>query len=640
MLTDRQSSIIKLVTESQDIISSSTIANELNVSTRTIINEIKSINEMITLHGANIESIPGKGYKLVINNKEKFYLYIDNCIFSNLNNNDLNNKENRINYLLTKLLISKKPVKLNYFIENLFISSSAIMVDIRMVKNILKYYDLKLVTVYNKGMVIEGSETNKRLCIIKEKINLNVDDRLNPNTLNRQTNIVSDVVVKILIDEKFLVSDVFFQNLILHIQIAILRMVEGEYLQPSEVVSKVGINGHTVDIARKVYDELSKKFYFKINDTEICNLAIYLSGNRIPPDSELITKEVDEFIYEVLKDIRFNYKFDFTNNLNLRLQLALHIPPLIIRARNNIQITNDLLSTIKHNLSLAYNFATIMKNHIEQKYNVTINSDDEIGYIAVYFSMALKQLDIYKNQKKVLIITLARNSEILLFKQKILMHYSDKISTLDVVNINDIKNQEISLYDAVFTTCKYVPESLNLEKVVKINYFIDSEDQKKIEKELSKDSYIDDIKTFLNEKFFLSHLNFTDKNKLLRYMCSKMEESYSFDEGLFEAVIRRESYGGTLFENGIVITHPIPLISEKTIVCVGIVDKPIKWDCGEAKVIFLISGAKDEIGISYGYRLISSFMSDKKEVDDLIEHQDYDYFIKRLKLMDINQEIC
>lgn len=638
MLTDRQSRIIKLIMESQDVISSAKIAEELSVSTRTILNEIKNINEMIALHGGVIDPVSGKGYRISLTNQEKFHLYFDKCALANLNQHDLNVRKNRITYLLTKLLKSKRPIKLNYFIENLFTSPSAIMTDIRVVKKVLKHYDLKLTTVYNKGMLVEGSEINKRLCIIREKVYLNMDSYLNPDILNKQTNIVSDVVVKVLMDHRFSVSDVFFQNLILYIQIAILRMMQGEYLRPDEIVSKVDVNVHTADIASKIYEELSGKFYFKTDDTETNNLAVYLSGNRIPSDSELVTKEVDEFIDQILKEIQFNYHFDFTNSLNLKLQLALHIPPLIIRAKNNILIRNDLLFKIKHSFSLAYNFASIMKNEMEQKYHVAIDSDDEIGYIAVYFAMALKQLNIYNDQKKVLIITLARNSEILLFKQRILMHYSDKISTLNVINVNDLDEEALSLYDAVFTTCTYLPDHFGYDKIVHINYFINSEDQKKIGRELGKDNFMENVKAFFSEDLFLNHLNFTDKKELIHHMCSKMEERYCFEQELYESVLKRESYGGTLFEHGVVITHPIPLVSKQTTVCVGILDKPVKWEDDDARIIFLINGAKDEIGISYGYRLISSFMSDRKEIDSLIENQNYDCFIKRLMLMNINQE--
>ena len=67
--------IIKLLIEHQKYAKASELANDLGVNEKTIRRRIQQINEGLLENGAFIDSKKGRGFKITIDNDEKFQKY-------------------------------------------------------------------------------------------------------------------------------------------------------------------------------------------------------------------------------------------------------------------------------------------------------------------------------------------------------------------------------------------------------------------------------------------------------------------------------------------------------------------------------------------------------------------------------------
>lgn len=102
-LLQRHKLIIEYLINRKDWTKASEISKKLNVSDRTIRDDIKLINEIILEHNLNIESSRGKGYRI----GEK-----DKKIFSKLISSEQENApvlpEERMKFIIERLLVQKR----------------------------------------------------------------------------------------------------------------------------------------------------------------------------------------------------------------------------------------------------------------------------------------------------------------------------------------------------------------------------------------------------------------------------------------------------------------------------------------------------------------------------------------------------
>ena len=162
----RQKDILILLSKSKEPVTSSWIAKELGVSDRTIRNEIKLMQQNPESVGFQIKSTRGLGYTIKIIDAELFSNIL-NEISTEENNlaGDFADKDTRVLYILRRLLLETGFIKLESFTEEMFVSLSTLQNDLKMVKEFLDKYNLKLINRPHYGSRVVGDEYMKRLCL-------------------------------------------------------------------------------------------------------------------------------------------------------------------------------------------------------------------------------------------------------------------------------------------------------------------------------------------------------------------------------------------------------------------------------------------------------------------------------------------
>ncbi|MBS4162138.1 HTH domain-containing protein, partial [Klebsiella pneumoniae] len=127
MLNARLSSILSELMTAESPLTSTYLANGLNVTSRTIRSDVKELDYLLSKNGASITSIRGAGYRLSIHHNHLFRQFLQNTFQEELSNPVFPNE--RILYLLKRLLLTDGYLKLEDLADEMFISKSTVQKD-------------------------------------------------------------------------------------------------------------------------------------------------------------------------------------------------------------------------------------------------------------------------------------------------------------------------------------------------------------------------------------------------------------------------------------------------------------------------------------------------------------------------------
>lgn len=614
---------IKMLNDFYDHQSQSLTSNffveKYQISTRTVQNDLKKIRQSLNdSKGAKLISKPSVGSKLKIINDKDFQ---KNFLSKRVH---LKAKESeRIQELFRLLVNQTSPLSKIQIAEKLYVSNSTLTNDLNKLSAMLEQDNLKITRNSHDGIKIVGAELNIRKCLLKFGIYSSQNNNQEEDNTRKE---IEKIIVNILIKHYCNISDNLFQNLIVHIEVSIKRIQSGFSLKDAK--QKLVHEFHEgYQIANEIFVALEKRFYFKATTGEILNLAIYLQGKSDYVNYDYVSKSVDQFIMQALIEIKDKFKVDFTQEINLRISLALHIMPLITRVEYDIQNDNVMLENIRESFPLAFDMAAYMGLLLQNKIGKKIK-ESEISYLAIYFNQYLNRNDHFTGSKNLLIITNLKRSEIVLLRERFITWFDKEISSINIVNITEAPGLNINNYDVIFTTNQtkltdklgaiLISDFPNNEEYPKIKLAIDGFRTKK-----------DLLNLFSKDRFEFKDLNNKDEalNEIISISKNAVNEQ---KENLDKAVRLREQLGSSFFSNTIAFPHPISPISVSTFVSILLLKKPIQWDEDNNKVdlIILVSIEKNNSKAFQLWNYLSKIIQDKDFVEKLKKKPKFENFIE------------
>lgn len=168
--------------------------------------------------------------------------------------------------------------------------------------------------------------------------------------------LIADCVERVTVAEGFTVNSLLYQNLLVHIAVALLRIEHGCYvpIDPHRLSSMRGTREFAV--AQMIAHAIADKTGIILPDEEAAYIAIHLAGKQTlyaPEDDRglVISDEVWDLVSRMLELVWQAFRFDFRGDLELRMNLARHIVPLSVRLRYNMKLKNPMLADIKRRYS-------------------------------------------------------------------------------------------------------------------------------------------------------------------------------------------------------------------------------------------------------------------------------------------------
>lgn len=608
----------------QTYITSTALAEQLNVSSRTIRNDVALLNQELKKNGAYIESKARHGLILRILDEESYQTY-----YKNLMNTSPIDKENRIAQIVEYILTMEDSVTIDDLCDIFYVSRSTMKKDMKEVRTILEKHDIQMDHRANQGLKIIGEEQNLRNCLADLQKSRLEEISLQDKGLETIMHIISNEVNKY----HFEISDYSIRNFALHISIAITRIHDGKELELTTDMKDLLKRSPDLDLLLSIVEEIEDAFQVKFTKGEIGYLLLQISGKKTfsaknVSGNTVISEETYKLVTEMLEQVNQVFKIDFRYDLELITMLATHLMPLEIRAKHGIAVHNNMADDIRHNVILSYNMAIIACDTLEQKIGQKLPMD-EIAFVALPFSLALKRK--WSNQKeKVLIVCGSGKASSELLAYQVKENFGNYLDVVGATSRHSLDLYDFSNVDYILTT---VPIDIPVPiPIIRTSTFFETSAIVHVNQAIADNRSNRFLEYFNENMVFWSSSD--QKNEILEQMCKKSVQYYDIPDNFLDYVLKREEIGRTSFGNLITIAHPIHPLGKESFVGLTILDHPIDWDGEPSQLIFLLSMKENgENKMKDFYKAMTKLVNNKSYIGLLTKAKDYAQVIDILKLV-------
>ncbi len=568
---------------------------------------------------AQIESKTRYGYRLVITDVRKFSEFIRT---QDKRFQIPSNTEERVSYLLLRLVNSDDYLKIDDLADELYISRNTISIDLKRVEQTLMDYNLSLERRPAYGCRLAGKETDRRrlLVYIKDCIQEEI-----PDTENRIQEIIGTEFKKIVDKYQLDFVESNFQNIVLHLYISYRRLQAG-YALEDKISDELEIDEHTYGIVKELTDRLGEILHVCYTEAETRYIALHFLGKQSLHHNGfsgnlVVSGEIIATVDEMLNEVYEMFKLDFRQNLELRLRLYEHLVPLEIRLRYGLRLKNPLLAYVQADYPFPFMIADCACKVLNRKYRKELSAD-EIAYIAILFALEMEYFETKSKKKKILLVCNSGKVTAQLIAVRYQKEFSSYIEVIDVCDLTTLKEKKLENWDVIFTT---VPIRFSVPlPVINVSLSLNDADMENVRTALRKQSY-DYLDYYYQEDLFFTDIVGITKEQVIWDICEATGEIVALPDGFYESVLKREEFMSTAYGHKCALLHPLHLSTDFSFVSVAVLDKPVEWwadmqgNPQEVQVVFLVSLAEDELYyIKEFYEDITELVFRENQVERLI----------------------
>lgn len=643
--------------ESMPGIKPALLAERLSVSTRTLRTYVRRANASLD-SAAQIVLRRGRGYGLDVADIAAFAAWKAAQGSDGVRSLPTSPRE-RTAYLVNDLLSRTDWVTLDALAEVLCVSRATISQALRQAEELVGRYGLTVEKRPHYGIRVSGSEMGRRVCLASlvvseteatdslmgtvsegrsgtpaERAAADIAAAGDPELGQRLLAIIA-CVDEVLRCERFQISSVAHRNLIVHIAIATRRIETSHYvpMEPSALQSIKSSREYAV--AEEIAREISHILGQDLPEAEVAYIAIHLASKGFLPADEndrvaeegadgealVIPDDVWGVVARMLERVWRSFRFDLRDDLELRMNLACHIVPLAVRLRYHMNLQNPILCDIRVHFPLAYSMALDASTELARAYGSKL-SEDEVGYIAMAFALALERKKSDPPRKGVLIVCASGVGSARLLEHRVRSEFGSYIDYIVTCDVNDVSHQDFSKIDYVFTT---VPISEQLPvPVCEVRNFIDADDVRAMHRVLSEKAAPDALR-FFDRRLFIESLEASSKVEAIDAMCDLVMAKVDVSPDFRDQVWAREGMVPTCFGNGVAVPHPLEPSGSRTVVAVGVLAEPIAWDDYEVEVVFMTIISKDDAHDMNGfYKAVADLLTSREAMQELVRARSFD----------------
>ena len=508
---------------------------EICVSNRTVSRELSAINNLlcdkkIVIHeNSSILNITGKEAELKHLQRSLGGIPLQWIL----------SPEQRMVFITAQLLMANEPYKSAYFSYQFNVVEGTISLYMDKIEQLLNIHNMVLSRKRGHGLLIEGSEWNKRNLFIEllyeyksidELLEFVYDKKIEP-TINvffktifdKELIKISKDLIKLISREIFKMDDIAYFSSFIHILLSLKETKLGFPIKLPEYLVKDILSAKEFSFINNIKEYLLT-LDIDIIDDEMAYIAIHLMGNRYVYKADGKFEELGatmedlalEVVYEVGKKLNMEIKCDE----QLILGLSQHFSPALYRINMGLQIKNPIVEQIREyygDLFKAVNYGCKM---VFSKYNI-IMPKDEIGYLTMHIGASIERNNEDQNSFSALIICPNGIGTAKILSSKI----KTTIPSIRSVTISSFKDwaEENGKYDIILSTVNinYNKKSINTN-IITVSPFLQTGD-------------IDKINEYIKNN--LSHGNLFNSSKSLYIIPPKeelIEDKYDIINGILK----------------------------------------------------------------------------------------------------------
>lgn len=553
-LTPRQQFLLNKVLDEASI-NIENLQKQLNVSARTILREISSLNADLKKY--NVKIFNDEEMNLSISGKKENIQEIKTSLNS-VPIQWLFTKEQRQIIIACELLTSKEPLKASYLSHKFNVVMGSISLDLDSIEKVLVTKNLCLLRKRSHGISIEGSEWNKRMAFVDLLFQFKSFDDLLAYFCDTKFDAAVKTFFEITFGKKIVelskevlnevdfddlkVNDVKYLSLFIQVLLSIKKNENSECIVlPQKVKEDITILDDYQRI--KLLDESLKRKDIVLPEDELVYLYLYLSDYKYlyPKDGETGINYEDavmELVSEVSKKVNMELSIDD----QLIGDLARHFKQSFYMLNLGLRVINPLINEIEEHYSELFKIINNKCKLIFSRYNLKIPRE-EVGYITMHIDVAIQRQQLILRKMKVLIICSGGIGTSKILSNKIKSLFPD-IESINIGSIHDL-NHAISerKYDLILSTIPMASKESNniievspfmtqdnIEKVSNFIFNLKVDNQNKFidmqimddANEISSAEY--GIADSIVKNFQLEKANVSNFPELINYICDDISE--------------------------------------------------------------------------------------------------------------------
>lgn len=612
----------------------SSLQSLLNITDRTIRNDILEINDTLSAYGALVKLKRNYGYYIEITDDEKYSDFLKTFEHSDDKKMNIDTSEERIKYILNELLSSDDYVSMDELSETVFISKNTLNKYIKTIKNIVNKYDLEYITKPSSGVKIIGSEDRIRKLYVEYILSANFNEYVTSFTKEERSifsNIDLDWLRKITIDQlnsHFVkTSDYNMKNIIIHLALMTTRVLGNHYINLYNITPDSSIMGLINGLCR----EIEGKYDIILSQSEKNYMYLQLIANTHLDITYIDDEKLRDSINQMLEVIYTDFNFDLRTDEILCADLFRHLKSIFTSKLYDLNSNNPLLETIKTNYPLEYEITltAIAKTFVFEPY---VLKEDDVGYVSVYIGAAIERC-YYKSQKKknVILVCGSGHATTRMLETRLNIVFPDKINIVKCLSYNEYSSytkEDVEDIDFVITT---ITLDNNLLPSVMVDFALNNKDVESINRHLSKMLHkrLQMFEHFFDKDLFMRLKGNTTKEDVIRTMYQKTYDKGIVDERFIDSVLKREEIGKTNMNDVFALPHPMELCATDTKVVVALLDNPIKWnESNMIQIVFmLVIKQGEQTDFEHLYDIFIEIISDSKLQQKIINSQTYEEFM-------------
>lgn len=299
------------------------LAEQFQVSQRTIRNDLNVIGDVLKQNNLSNLELKSGGIICCGEDFEKILSVVSDGDFYAYKLS----KSERVKIAASFIVSSSEYITLSAIADNLFVSRATVINDLDRIKDFIRQGNLKVLSHANKGLRVDGLESDKRMFLMEVAGGKSVGNRQDmvANYISVQAG--NKIVVQKILNEQEHIHDSFltdgsFQKILLYLGILINRSLQGEFIEPRERISNSKYR-MAQDILKYIVQ------YCHINTTEdevqflseMLSNARYLKNKSIQKNVvkvQMVTRRFIENISDEL-GVQLNDDYDFFESLSNHL---------------------------------------------------------------------------------------------------------------------------------------------------------------------------------------------------------------------------------------------------------------------------------------------------------------------------------
>ncbi|WP_435002638.1 BglG family transcription antiterminator [Bacillus atrophaeus] len=494
-MTAREQKLMKHLLSQSRYVTVNEMAEAMQVSTRTIHRELKSIKPIMQRYNLTLDKQPGKGLKMVGSMEDKQKLLTD----LSHEQHEYSADERKL-LILCSLLESQEPIKLYTLAKDLQVTNATVSYDLDELEEWISPFGLTLIRKRGFGIQLMGPEDAKRKIVgnlivnrldiqmFLEAVELNIKGKT--DTSEKMFGVVSKgellkmerVLFRLKEKTAYALSDSSYIALVVHLTFAMERIQLGETISMEAEELHTLKNTKEYSSALEIAGELEKAFGVTIPEAEVGYITIHLRSANRKYETEYKAQEIElEIALQTKRLIAFiseKIRMDLTENRSLYEGLIAHLEPAMNRIKEGMEIYNPMKEQIKRDYFLLY---MAIEEGMEKSFPDMTFSDDEIAYLVLHFGSAL---EIKKEEAKIKALIVCSSG---IGSSKMLASRLKKelpeIQSFDMSSLIELKDRDIGAYDMIVSTVPIPYE--NIDYIV-VSPLLNEEDANQVKQHIKR----------------------------------------------------------------------------------------------------------------------------------------------------------